>query len=58
MRSPEEIYWGYVSWCLKIGVPPMSRPAYEKAIASLNPTPNNTDAILRNNNSRKDKYDH
>lgn len=54
-QSPEEIYWGYVSWCLKIGVPPTSRPAYEKAVAAIPSQETNTNAILRNNNAKKDK---
>lgn len=54
MKSPEEIYLAYVNWTLKIGVPPLSRPAYEKAIGTIQSTRNNVDAILRNNNQKKD----
>jgi len=56
MRSPDEIYWGYVNWCLKIGIPPLSRSGYELALVKIPaPRENKIDAILRNNEKRRDK---
>lgn len=50
-----EAYESYSRMCEGLGHPIMSREAYEKATANIPSVPNNTDAILRNNNPKKDK---
>jgi len=45
--TAEEIYLAYVNWSLRIGVPPMSRPEYEKALQKIpDHGPVNVDAVL------------
>ena len=55
-QTPEDAYLAYVNWMLKIGIPPLSRVGYEMALAKI-PTPsdNKIDAIVRNNEKRRDK---
>lgn len=55
MKGPDEIYAEYLAWCVANKLPPLNPLQYEKVLRSIPSTPNNTDAILRNNNQRKDK---
>jgi len=55
MNHAESAYQSYLYMCRKLGCPVMTQAAYEKAVSGLNPAPNNTDAILRNNNRKKDR---
>jgi hypothetical protein len=45
----EDFYLKYVNWALHIGVEPMSREEYDKAVNKLIPDlgPVNVDAVLR-----------
>ena len=56
----DEIYAEYLEWLKSIGLlnAALNPLQYEEVTASIKTeTPNNTDAILRNNNQRKDKRD-
>lgn len=57
MNLAEIAYAKYTKMCQDYGHHPMTQEAYEKAISHISSTVNNTDAILRNNNRRKDKKD-
>lgn len=55
MKGPEEIYLEYMHWCLHSEIEPPSRQEYEKCLLKIPDNPNNVDAILRNNNRKKDR---
>lgn len=55
MRSNEEIYADYLRWCMRMDLPILSAAEYERAMGKLPDQTNNVDAILRNNNKKKDK---
>ena len=56
MSKIDDAYCSYVAWSLKIGVPPLNPLQYEKVVSSIHlPHENNLDAILRNNNPKKDR---
>lgn len=52
-----EAYASYRKMCERLGHPVMTREAYEKATQAVYSTPVNVDAVLMNNNRRKDRYD-
>jgi hypothetical protein len=56
MSAADDAYQAYMLRCHGLGIQPMNRGEYEKFICNLpNAGPNNTDAILRNNNVKKDR---
>lgn len=55
MSRLDEAYALYLKWCADNNQPALDPLQYEKVTASLPSTPNNIDAILRNNNRKKDK---
>lgn len=50
-----EAYASYRKMCERLGAPAMTREAYEKATQVVYSTPVNVDAVLMNNNRKKDK---
>ena len=59
MSRLDEAYEAYVVRCHGLGIQAMSRIEYDNFISKMPLAgDNNTDAILRNNNRKKDKNDH
>lgn len=55
MKNPDELYADYLAWCAKNNLPCLSSAQYEKLLSQIPNQYPKTDAILRNNNQRKDK---
>jgi hypothetical protein len=57
MSKEGDAYANYLAWLNSIGMLDQACDPiqYEKVNGSISSTPNNTDAILRNNNAKKDR---
>ena len=47
MSKTDELYWAYVNWSLKIGVPPLDPIQYEKVLRSIQDVYPNQDKMPR-----------